>query len=244
MYISETLSAASPLEKLAEGLSQMPAASILYWAAKEFGDKLAVTSSFQTQSLPLLHLVSRIAPNTTVFFLDTGYHFRETLDYRDLLIRELGINVEVLKPLAEKGSHSSESGPLHQVNPNMCCYLKKVEPLQRALVGKCAWISGVRRDQTQTRKDMPVVSLQVNDCLKICPMLEWPEKSVMAYIHRHGLPMHPLLDKGYKSIGCEPCTKPVLENEHSRSGRWSDSDKTECGLHFDKGGKIVRTRNI
>ena len=228
------------IERLSERLAAMSAASIIYWAAKEFGSDLVVSSSFQTQSLPLLHIVSRIAPNTPVFFLDTGYHFPQTIEYRENLTALLGLNVVVLKPLAERGTHKAEEGELHQLNPNMCCYLKKVEPLQRALVGKKAWISGVRRDQTAERAKMPVVALHDNERLKICPMLRWTHEFVMSYIQKHQLPKHPLLDKGYKSIGCEPCTKPVLENEDSRSGRWLDSDKTECGIHFDQAGQIVR----
>ena len=228
------------LKQLTNQMESASAASIIYWAAKQFGNRLAVTSSFQTQSLPLLHLVSRIMPNTPVYFLDTRYHFKETLEYRKQLMRVLGLNVEVLRPLADRGTFTDEEGPLHQTNPNMCCYLKKVEPLQRALAGKLAWISGVRRDQTKARAGLAVFSEQENDRLKICPMLGWTHENVMKYIDAHQLPQHPLLNFGYQSVGCEPCTAPVSRDQDPRSGRWAGSQKTECGLHFDESSKPER----
>lgn len=227
-----------------ESLEQRSAAEILYWAAKTFRSKLALTSSFQTQSLPLLHLVSRICPTIPVFFLNTGFHFEETIDFRDRLKRQLGINIVTLESLCGHSAFLEQHGELHQTNPNMCCYLNKVEPLQRALEGYDAWISGIRREQTEARKNTPVISMQNNGLYKVCPMVNWTAGHVRAYIERYDLPEHPLLSQGYQSIGCEPCTKPVEAGEDARSGRWADSTKTECGLHFDpETGKISRGRN-
>lgn len=226
-----------------ETLEQKSAAEILYWAAKTFRSKLALTSSFQTQSLPLLHLVSRICPTIPVFFLNTGFHFEETIAFRDRLKRELGINIVTLEPLCGHAGFLEQHGELHQSNPNMCCYLNKVEPLQRALEGFDAWISGIRRGQTEARKSTPVISMQNNGLYKVCPMVNWSAEHVRDYILCHDLPEHPLLSKGYKSIGCAPCTKPVEDGQDSRSGRWADSAKTECGLHFDpETGKISRNK--
>lgn len=223
-----------------EHLENRSAAEILYWAAKTFRTKLALTSSFQTQSLPLLHLVSRICPTIPVFFLDTGFHFAETIEFRDRLKRELGINIVTLKPLCGHDAFLRQNGKLYQSNPNMCCYLNKVEPLQRALKCYDAWISGIRRDQTEARRNTPVVSIQNNGLYKICPMVNWSSEHVQTYIDRFKLSRHPLLSKGYQSIGCSPCTSPVKEGKDSRSGRWVESEKTECGLHFDpETGKMV-----
>lgn len=227
-----------------EHLENCSAAEILYWAAKTFRSKLALTSSFQTQSLPLLHLVSRICPTIPVFFLDTGFHFKETIEFRDRLKCELGINILTLQPLYGHDAFIQKYGKLYQSNPNMCCYLNKVEPLQRALKGYDAWISGIRRDQTETRRNTPVVSIQNNGLYKICPMVHWSSEDVQAYVDRFKLPEHPLLSKGYQSIGCSPCTSPVKAGEGSRSGRWAGVEKTECGLHFDPvTGKMARINN-
>lgn len=224
-----------------ESLEQRSAAEILYWAAKAFRSKLALTSSFQTQSLPLLHLVSRICPTIPVFFLDTGFHFEETLEFRNQLKRELGINIVTLEPLCGHDAFIHQHGELHQSNPNMCCYMNKVEPLQRALQGYDAWISGIRRDQTEARRNTPVISMQNNGLYKVCPMVAWTADNVNDYIQRYELPKHPLLSQGYKSIGCAPCTKPTKEGQDAREGRWAEQDKTECGLHFDPDtGKLVK----
>jgi len=216
-----------------EDLESRTAAEILYWAAKTFGSKLALTSSFQTQSLPLLHLVSKICPNVPVFFLDTGFHFKETIEFRNQLKRELGINIVTLLPLCGHEDFIENHGELHQTNQNMCCYMNKVEPLQRALAGYDAWISGVRRDQTEARKNTPVIAMQNNGLYKVCPMVRWTQDDVTHYIKRFGLPEHPLSTQGYRSIGCAPCTKPTLVGQDPRVGRWVGSEKTECGLHFN-----------
>lgn len=209
------------------------AAEIIYWAAKTFRKKLAITSSLQTQSLPLLHLVSRICPTNPIFFLDTGFHFEETLEYKKKLIRELGLNIVTLKPMVGHQEFLKRYGKLYSKNPNMCCYLNKVEPLQRALKDYNAWLSGIRRDQTKERENTPVISLDNDSIYKICPMVEWTEKNIEEYILKFDLPRHPLGAYGYRSIGCAPCTKPTALSENPRKGRWSNSGKTECGLHYN-----------
>lgn len=214
-------------------LENRSAPEILYWAAKTFPGRLAITSSFQTQSLPLLHLVSRICPSAPVLFLDTGFHFEETLKYRDLLIRILGLNVRILHPLTSRSELLAKHGELYRKNANMCCYLNKVEPLERTLQSFDAWVSGIRRDQTAVRGGVKVLDKQANGLYKICPMLDWTDKMVNSYCEKSDLPPHPLLARGYKSIGCIPCTRAVQDGEDPRAGRWSGTKKTECGLHYN-----------
>ena len=221
----------SVIEKSLEPSDKNSAAEIVYWAAKRFRNKLAITSSFQTQSVPLLHLVSRICPNVPVLFLDTGFHFPETLAFRNRLARQLGLNIVDLYPLMGHERFQKQHGMLYQSNPNMCCYMNKVEPLQRKLNGFSAWISGIRRDQTQHRAETPVCELQGNGLFKICPMVNWSASAIASYIDKFELPRHPLHAAGYKSIGCHCCTKAVSDGEDPRSGRWAESEKTECGLH-------------
>jgi phosphoadenosine phosphosulfate reductase len=215
--------------------------AVLYWAARHFGSKMAVSSSFQMQSVPLLYWIGKICPNVPVFFLDTGFHFDETKAFRNLLIRSFGINVQSLTPLIGHKSFSQKYPDLHESDPNMCCYLNKVEPLERALAGYDLWVSGIRRDQTVARADTPIFSKNANGLWKLCPLANATRDDISQYIETNELPQHPLYDQGYWSIGCQPCTKAVKEGEDERSGRWAGSEKTECGIHFDpKTGKIQR----
>ncbi len=196
-----------------------------------FQDKVVATSSFQTQSIPLLHLMSRHCPDVKIYFLDTGFHFKETLYFVEDLRSRFGLKIESLSPLLGHEKFREEYGELHQEDPSMCCYLNKVEPMKRALQGAQAWISGIRRDQTKTRAMMQRFNFQAEGVLKVCPMIGWDQEQVDAYIKEYSLPKHPLLGKGYRSIGCAPCSKPTEEGQDAREGRWAGSEKTECGLH-------------
>jgi phosphoadenosine phosphosulfate reductase len=205
---------------------------ILHWAACEFGEKVVVSSSFQTQSVALLHLVSNVAPQLPVIFVDTGYHFPETLAYRDQLIDLLGINVISVSADADKRQDFDANGnPLWQTNPDLCCALHKVAPLGKALEGRDGWISGIRRDQTATRKNAQPIEQQADGLYKVNALLNWTSKDLWTYINRNDLPAHPLFSQGYLSIGCAPCTRPVQAGEDERSGRWAGQNKIECGLH-------------
>jgi len=209
-------------------------AEILQWAWDTFGSRVAASSSFQTQSLPLLHLISQVCPRMPVIFLDTGFHFPETLAFRDELQARLGLNLVIARPAIEKSQLIARYGEgLYRHDPDLCCYINKVEPMRRALVGFEAWISGVRRDQTNNRQTLSVLEAQPNGPLKIYPMLNWPRQQVQEYIDRYQLPPHPLLVNGYYSIGCAPCTRPVLPGADERSGRWAGANKKECGLHIN-----------
>lgn len=191
-----------------------------------------MTSSFQTQSVPLLHMVSRVAPQMPVFFLDTGFHFPQTLAFRDRLVADLGLNLKVLKPeLGHKG-FLQRYGELYRMDPDMCCHINKVLPLRAVSKNLLAWISGIRRDQTPNRSNTPVIARQLDGLYKICPLATWTAKQVWQYSYDHQLPEHPLLAQGYESIGCAPCTRPVFQGENPRAGRWAGNAKTECGLHL------------
>ena len=210
------------------------AKEILRWAWDTFGPKAAASSSFQTQSMPLLHLIAQVCPEMPVIFLDTGFHFPETLAFRDELQARFGLNLIIARPSIEKNQLIAQYGEgLYRRDPDLCCYINKVEPMRRALSGFQAWISGVRRDQTVNRQNLPVLEAQTTGPLKIYPLLEWTRQQVYEYIDQHQLPSHPLSAMGYSSIGCAPCTRPTLPGESERDGRWSGTDKTECGLHLN-----------
>lgn len=205
---------------------------ILSWAVEHFGGRIAASSSFQTQSVPLLHMISRVTPDLPVVFLDTGFHFPETLAFRDRLVEEWGLNLRIAKPGQPHEGFILRHGPdLYRRDPDLCCYVNKVEPMRRAMQGLDAWISGVRRDQTAERSGVEVVERRDEGPVRIHPLAAWTEHDVWQYMADHDLPEHPLLAKGYLSIGCAPCTRPVLEGQDPRSGRWAGTEKTECGLH-------------
>ena len=224
------------IEDLNHRFESATAAEILAWAWERFGASVAVSSSFQSQSVPLLHLVSLHCPEMPVVFLDTGFHFGETLRFRDQLNEELGLNIEVLHPEVQQHELMQRYGEgLYRRDPDLCCHINKVEPMDRYMLDKDAWISGVRRDQTAHRRSLRTVEIAANGRLKIHPMLAWTSRDVWTYINEHKLPVHPLLEQGFFSIGCAPCTRPVGAGEDERSGRWADNDKTECGIHTESG---------
>jgi phosphoadenosine phosphosulfate reductase len=225
---------AETLNALSQEFESRTPQEIITWAVETFSPDLAVSSSFQTQSVPLLHMVSRIDPEILVFFLDTGYHFWETLMFREQLQRELGLRVQTLYVDGMWSNFLHRFGKeLYKSDPDLCCYLRKVQPMQKAMKSVQAWISGIRRDQTENRAHASILELEPNGLIKINPLLNWKRQDVQAYIKEHNLPAHPLFEKGYKSIGCKPCTRAILAGEDERAGRWAGKDKTECGLHTD-----------
>lgn len=219
------------LDELNHLLEFLSAPEILKWTWATFGPDVVATSSFQTQSLPLLHMIAEVAPRMPVVFLDTGFHFQETLAFRDSVQRDLGLLVQEVT--ARGGHHGflARFGELYRTNPDMCCYLNKVEPMERALGSARAWVTGIRRDQTGSRATIPILSHWRSRVLKVCPFARWTRDDVAEYRRRHRLPEHPLDALGYRSVGCSPCTRPVHGDEQEREGRWSGTSKTECGLH-------------
>lgn len=196
---------------------------------------IAIVSSFGAESAVLLHLVSRVDANVPVLFLDTGKHFPETLDYRDLLVKQLGLtNLINLVPDAEELAKKDENGLRWSYDPDGCCEIRKVKPLEKALLGYDASFSGRKAFQAATRATLPRFEVDTADAqgrLKVNPLIDWSPERIAAYIAEHDLPAHPLVAQGYPSIGCMPCTSKVAEGEDPRSGRWRGWNKTECGIH-------------
>ncbi len=195
---------------------------------------LAVVSSFGAESAVLLHLVAGVDPSVPVLFLDTGKHFAETLAYRDLLVERLGLNLVVLTPDAEELAKRDESGLRWSYDPDGCCEIRKVRPLEKALSQYDASFTGRKAFQAKTRANLPRFEIDTTDSagrLKINPLIDWDAAAIDAWFAEHDLPRHPLIAQGYPSIGCSPCTSQVAPGEDPRSGRWKGWDKTECGIH-------------
>ena len=218
-------------EQAARDLEGAPALEIARWAAQTFGDRFCVTSSMA--DAVLAHLVSRVAPGVDVVFLDTGLHFPETLRVRDEVARTLPVNVRSIRPRLTVGQQDGQYGPrLFNKSPDDCCQLRKVEPLERALTGYDAWAAGLRRDESPSRANTPVVTFDARrGKVKVNPIAAWSQQDVDAYIARFNVPVNELFKQGYASIGCWPCTRRTKAGEDARAGRWAMFEKTECGLH-------------
>lgn len=218
-------------EEAATALADAPAQEIVRWAAQTFADRLCVTSSMV--DAVLAHLVSRAAPGVDVIFIDTGLHFPETLRVRDTVARTLPVRVRSIRPRQTVGQQDGEYGPrLFARAPDECCALRKVEPLERALADYDAWAAGLRRDESPTRANTPVVAFDSRrGKIKVNPIAAWTEADVNRYIARWNIPVNELFRQGYTSIGCWPCTRRTKAGEDARAGRWAMFEKTECGLH-------------
>jgi len=197
------------------------------------GKKLFATSSFQTHSIVLLHIISRISPKTPIYFINTGFLFPETIKYKDLLAKEFGLNIlDVKSSIPKSQQKDSLCRIFKDSDPDYCCFLNKIQPLDSILAENDVWINGVRGDQTEVRKAMNVEEKSKFGTIRFHPMLDWTKQEIYAYIKEHQLPKHPLDKKGYMSIGCEPCTRKVILGDE-RSSRWYGLNKTECGLNTD-----------
>ena len=220
------------LAEVNAALEGATAQEIARFATDSFGDKLVVASSMQDTVLS--HLFSQVSPGVEVAFLDTGYHFPETLATRDEVRRRFPVTVLNITPKQTVAEQDADYGPrLHDNDPTLCCFLRKVEPLARALEGRHAWVTGVRRVESPTRALTPVVAWDVkNDMVKVCPLVDWTDEDVEAYQVEHDLPRNPLIAAGYPSVGCAPCTRRVEPGADPRSGRWAGTEKVECGIHI------------
>ncbi|WP_405823495.1 phosphoadenylyl-sulfate reductase [Streptomyces sp. NBC_01390] len=218
-------------EQAGRDLENASALEILTWATATFGDKFCVTSSME--DAVVAHLASRAMPGVDVVFLDTGYHFPETIGTRDAVEAVMDVRVLTLTPVQTVAEQDAQYGPkLHDRDPDLCCKLRKVEPLERGLEGYAAWATGLRRDESPTRANTPVVGWdEKRQKVKVSPIARWTQDDVDAYVAEHGVLTNPLLMDGYASVGCAPCTRRVLEGEDARAGRWAGRGKTECGLH-------------
>lgn len=220
------------IERLSDEFETKTPQEIIQWAVKIYWPEIAMSSSFQTQSMPLLHMATRIKHDLPVFFLDTGYHFWETATFREKIASEWKINVIDLYRDSRWDVFAHQNiRNLPVDDPNLCCYLHKVQPMQKALKDVKAWISGIRRDQTSVRANAKILELQEDGLLKVNPLLNWKKADVQSYMEEYHLPVHPLYEKGYKSVGCAPCTIAIGVNDDERAGRWAGKGKVECGLH-------------
>jgi phosphoadenosine phosphosulfate reductase len=206
------------------------------------GLRLFATSSFQTNSLVLLHLLSRLAPSVPVWFLNTGYHFPETLDFRRQLARDLGLDIrDARSPVARVQQRDAAGRLLFTSDPDRCCHLNKVLPLDPVIATNDVWISGIRGAQSANRAQMGRHAKGRHGVRRFHPLIDWDGRMVHHYIEAHGLPRHPLDSAGYLSLGCSPCTRRLVDDPgigglDDRGGRWAGLKKTECGLHMDGGG--------
>jgi phosphoadenosine phosphosulfate reductase len=218
-------------EQAAEELADASAEEIIRWATDTFGDRICITSSM-TDAV-IIHLASAVKPGIDVVFLDTGYHFAETIGTRDAVDVVYPVRMLSITPSRTVAEQDAELGPrLYGRNPDLCCYLRKVEPLERTLTNYDAWITGVRRDETNSRRDMRVVEWDDRrEMVKVNPIIGWTSKQVDEFIADNNVLVNPLVYDGYPSIGCSTCTARVGAGDDPRSGRWKGTGKTECGIH-------------
>jgi len=211
-------------------LADAPAEDVVGWAVDHFRDGFVVAASMADSVLA--DLVSRVQPGTQVLFLDTGYHFAETLGTRDAVAATLPITVRTVTPVLTRREHEDEFGQLYASDPDLCCKMRKVWPLDRVLAGKQAWASGSRRAESASRASLPVVGWDGRrGMVKLNPLATWTDEDVAAYAAEHDVIVNPLRSIGFDSIGCFPCTRAVTDGEDARAGRWAGLAKTECGIH-------------
>lgn len=214
---------------------------VLHTALRFYAGEIAVVSSFGAESAVLLHMVAEINPHTPVLLVDTLMLFPQTIAYQESLTADLGLtDVRRIRPQPDDMRRRDPYGALHLANPDACCALRKVQPLRRALSGLSATVSGRKRYQSGTRARMAVFESDADGRIKVNPLAAWGPDDLAAYMSRHALPRHPLVERGYPSIGCVPCTTRVADGEDARAGRWRGSDKDECGIHFTADGGVER----
>jgi phosphoadenosine phosphosulfate reductase len=201
---------------------------------KEGGKKIFTSSSFQTHSIPLLHIISRIDSTIPVYFLNTGYHFPETFIFRDQVVELLNLNLIDLKPDTPKNMQLDAHGKLlFTSDPDHCCYLNKTQPMEQVLLRFDVWINGIRAEQNSFRSGLKTEELAKHDVIRFHPLIGWSSKDIYDYRKEFNLPEHPLESEGYFSIGCEPCTRKLDLEMQEREARWYGLNKTECGINTD-----------
>jgi phosphoadenosine phosphosulfate reductase len=202
---------------------------------KRNGLRLFASSSFQTHSIPMIHILSQIDNSIPIYFLNTGYHFPETMMYRDQIKEKYNMNILNLEsPISRIRQKDSEGNLMFASDPDQCCFFNKTLPMESILAQNDVWINGVRKDQNENRSTFNKEEKGKHDSLRYHPMLNWTKQMIWHYIRDNGIPHHPLENEGYVSIGCDPCTrKMTLEDANDRGGRWEGMKKTECGLHTD-----------
>ena len=235
----------SEVTALAQEFESASATEILKWTYEQFGSSAAIGTSFQGAGLVTIHHAVAAGLPLPVFTIDTGVLFPETLELKSRLEDYFGLVIEALVPERTMEQQAQDIAPeLWLSNPDLCCTLRKVEPLQKKLNQLDAWIAGLRREQSAGRADVQILELYEFDrlreknILKVNPLARWSRDQVWAYIRQHGIPYNPLMDRGFRSIGCYPCTSVVISGQDERAGRWTGFDKNECGIHTFLGDKI------
>jgi phosphoadenosine phosphosulfate reductase len=228
-----TAKLAAELAAASEQLKSAEPEAILRWAVERFAPKFTMATAFGPEGMILIHMLAEIDPRTPIFNLDTGYQFAETLELREEVKRRYGIEVELKRPETTVEEYERlHGGPLYRTQPDQCCFDRKVKVLHQAVIGKHAWASAIRRDQSADRAQAPIVGWDKKfGLVKVSPLANWTKQKVWSFITKHNVPYNPLHDQGYPSIGCWPCTRAVVLGEDERAGRWSGFAKTECGLH-------------
>ena len=233
------------LEALNDEFEHRHALVIIAWGVETFGDDIALSSSFGADSAVMLHLATQVKPDIKVVTVNTGFLFQQTLDFQEQLRQRLGLNICEYKPALSREQFLAHHGKMWRSAPDSCCGMNKREPFDRAKreLGLRSWMTGVRREQSNTRRNTAIVSRDHEGLLKLCPIATWTAKDVHYYLLENDLPYHPLRAAGFLSIGCEPeegfCTRRVNPGDDPRAGRWAGFDKTECGLHVhDQGSGI------
>lgn len=206
---------------------------ILQWGVERFGDQFTMATAFGPEGMILIHMLSEFAKETHIFNLDTGYQFAETLALRERVLQRYGIAVEMKQPELPVAEYERvNGGPVYLTDPDRCCNDRKIKVQWKAVEGKIAWASAIRRDASPDRANVPIVGWDKKFRLvKISPLANWTKKMVWDFVLKHDVPYNPLHDEGYVSIGCQPCTRPIGIGEDERAGRWSGFAKKECGLH-------------
>ncbi|WP_282034506.1 phosphoadenylyl-sulfate reductase [Metabacillus indicus] len=210
------------------------ALNVLNWAYGHYGEEIVYACSFGIEGIVLIDLISKVKPDASIVFLDTDVHFKETYETIERVKEKYPkLRITMKKPALTLAEQAEQHGDkLWETNPNQCCAIRKLQPLNETLSQSKAWISGLRREQSETRKNVQFINKDDKfQSVKVCPLIHWTWKDVWRYVHKNDLPYNPLHDQGYPSIGCFHCTQPAFSADDLRSGRWSGQGKTECGLH-------------
>ncbi len=247
----ETLSTEHPVidpeevKSWSDRLEDAPLSEVLAWGWERYGTRAAIGTSFQGAGIVIMHQAMELGFRFPVFTLDTGLLFPETLELKARLEDRLGIQIESLHPEQTVEEQNATQGPeLWKTNPDTCCVMRKVIPLQKKLAELDVWVTGLRRQQSDTRQSTGILQVYKFDVLrdryivKMNPLAGWSREQVWEYLRKHNLPTNPLHDLGYRSIGCVPCTRPVGDGDNERAGRWTGFDKAECGIHTFLGENI------
>ncbi len=228
-------------------IENMEPMEIIKWAIEKY-DKIGVSTSFGKDSMIIMHMAKQIKPDILMFTINTGYEFKETLDFIEKIVSDWNLNFEEFRPdIAIEEFEKKYQKDLFNVDPAKCCTILKVEPTKKALEGLDAWITGLRRDETEFRKTIKVVEeFEETDIVKINPLANWTEKQVWDYIHENNVPYNPLYGKGFRSLGCEPCSRAGKLGQFERAGRWAGTAKEggECGIHTFMKQKNPQEMNI